>query len=315
MRGVFVTIDVVDRAKIKDASASLIEQARTATTRGVSAASKRFGEASATASAVKKTLEQRMSPARDAADRVARKLAAILSPATKPIRALLGAIAPFIAWVPVGLAALLAFVLSAIASTIERLQRAWRERLIPALSSAAAFLSQRLTPTLIAAGCAVVSSGLLIGSQFLDYRGVAVGAPLYEGEIAVDAPAPITATAIAGSAHFWVMVPIALVAALAALAAARRGNRTLALAVSALGTAAVVITLAVDLPKGLDPVYALPYSDAVTRLLGGFWAELFSGLALLVSGVMLARGNAPRSAVKRVRKSSPGSDLAAAGGL
>lgn len=313
--GLFVTIDGVDRAKIKDASASLIEQARTAATRGVSLASERFEQVSAKASALEQRLDHRTAPARDTAGRLGRKLATILAPVTRPIRALLGKIAPFIAWVPVGIAALLAFLLSSIASAIERLQRAYRYRLIPALSDAVDFLSQRLTPTLIAAVCAVIASGLLIGSQFLEYRGVAVGAPLYKGEIAVDAPAPITATAIAGDAHFWVMIPIALVAALASLVAARRGNRTLALAVSALGAAAVVVTLAVDLPKGLDPVYALPYSDAVTRLLGGFWAELFSALALFVSGVMLARGDTPRRAIRRVRQPSPGSDLAAAGGL
>lgn len=230
------------------------------------------------------------------------------------LRPPLSRVAPIVARAAIAPLQLGAALLGYIASAIEWLQRVYRDRLVPALSGTVTLSSQRLTPRLVAAACAVASSGLLIGSQFLEYRGIAVGAPLYKGEIAVDAPAPITATATAGDAHYWVIIPIAVLAALAAVLALNRGNRMLAISVSALGAAAIAVTLAVDLPRGLDPVNALPYSDAAPRLLGGFWAELFAGLALLVSGVMLTRGDAPSRALRRVRQPSPNADFAAEGG-
>ena len=305
----------MDRGEIKDASRALIERTRRSSARGISLGSKRLGQARARLGEYRQEIEKRTAPASAAAGRLGRRLAKAASPLTEPLRALLGAIAPFVSWIPVGIGALVALVLGTIASVLERSQHLISHRLMPALTTAVSALSSRLTPTVVASACALVAAGLLIGSQFLDYRGVAVGAPLYEGEIAVDAPAPITATAVTGSAHFWVMIPIALVAALAAVVAARRSSRLLAVAVIALGAIALTIALAVDLPKGLDPVNALPYSDAETRLLGGFWAEFFSALALIVAGAVLARGDSLRRRPKRVSRPSTGSDLAAAGGV
>ena len=223
-------------------------------------------------------------------------------PILDPILSAVSRVAPSIARLPLAVADAIAIVIAGIASVIELAVRFLENRVQPAIGRATTILGQRINPISTGLTVTFASAALLIGSQFLDYRGVAVGAPLYEGQIAADAPAPLTATAVTGDAHFWVMIPIAVVIAIAAFASLRRDNRHLGILICTLGLIVVAITLAIDLPKGLDPVYALPYSDASTRLLGGFWAELFAGVALAVSGGVLMRGDAQKRTGRRARQ-------------
>ena len=78
-----------------------------------------------------------------------------------------------------------------------------------------------VTPVRTLAFVCAGASVALAASQFVDYRGVAVGAPAYEGEIGTVAPAPLTGLETAGSAHAYALVPLAAIALLLAVATAR----------------------------------------------------------------------------------------------
>jgi hypothetical protein len=168
--------------------------------------------------------------------------------------------------------------------------------LVPRISVAArstlAFLERNVTPLRTAA---VVGAGAAIAlgaSQFLDYHGVAVDAPDYEGSIQAIAPAPITDKETTGDAHLWILLPVAVLA-LALLAGAyvgaRRGKTGLAGAVAACGLVGIAVALAIDLPQGLDTGRAsLAFTGTEARLLEGFWAEISASAALMLSGGLLA---------------------------
>ena len=78
--------------------------------------------------------------------------------------------------------------------------------------------------------CAAVGLGV---SQFFDYHGVVVDAPGYAGKLGAEVPAPITDRETAGSAHLWILLPVAALAAILTVAAipgeaaARRRSRRL----------------------------------------------------------------------------------------
>jgi hypothetical protein len=132
-------------------------------------------------------------------------------------------------------------------------------------------------------------------SQFLDYRGTSVGTDAYSGVRDV-APAPEIDRAEAGSAHGWVMIPIAL-AALGLLTASVLGRWRAPRLLLPLGIAVVAISLIVDAPKGLDEgSAALSYESAQSELLAGFWAQLVAGATLALIGPMLSSYRRPRLA-------------------
>ncbi len=56
----------------------------------------------------------------------------------------------------------------------------------------------------------------------------------------------------AGAAHSYLLVPLALLAAVLGLAAVSRRRRRLGRVVFALGLAGIAVVLLVDLPNGLD---------------------------------------------------------------
>jgi len=154
-------------------------------------------------------------------------------------------------------------------------------------------------------------------SQFFDYHGVAVDAPNYAGEIGATAPAPLVGTETAGSAHLWVLLPVA-VASFLLVIGAYRGNTRLAAAVTVCGLLGLAVAVAIDLPQGLDagrPGLAFSGSQAV--LLQGFWAEVACSAVLMLCGGLLPlysrgvaakrRGGSSRAgARRRVRQEDGG---------
>jgi hypothetical protein len=133
----------------------------------------------------------------------------------------------------------------------------------------------------------VAAAAALVGSQFVDYRGVSVGAPAYT-EVETVAPAPQVDRESTGSAHSWAAIPVAI-AALAATAVAARGRWRAARLLVPLGLAVVAISLAVDAPKGLDEGGAtVAYMGVEAVLLEGFWAQLIAGAILACCGLLLA---------------------------
>jgi len=304
----------VREQRIKSVGAQLLNRAEVAGRRLAATISRVSGDADDWTKERAVQLKQWSAPAGDRVVAIVDLVVRKIRPLTDPLRAVLAGIAPLVARLVLLVAAVIAWVLSSIASTIEWTRGALTERLAPAAGRGTGLASAAIDPVRTGALSCLVAAGLLVGSQFLDYRGVAVGAPLYQGQIAVDAPAPVTATAVTGSAHLWLLIPVAIGAGVLAVGMLRGGGRNLAIAISALGLVTIAVTLVVDLPKALDPVNALPYSDATTRLLGGFWAQLSAGIALIVSGGVLFRGNRGGSSRRSVKPAARAVDLATAGG-
>ena len=98
----------------------------------------------------------------------------------------------------------------------------------------------------------------------------------------------MTGTESAGSAHLWLLLPVAA-CALVLVIATYLGRRRLAGGVALCGLLGIAVALAIDLPQGLDagrPGLAFSGSDAV--LLGGFWVELTSSATLMLCAGLLA---------------------------
>jgi hypothetical protein len=149
-------------------------------------------------------------------------------------------------------------------------------------------LQRHVTPLSTVAFVGVAAAVGLGVSQFFDYHGVVVDAPNYAGEVGSTAPAPIVGRETAGSAHLWVLIPVAL-AAVVLIIGAYRGEKRLAGAVTICGLLGLAVAVAVDLPQGLDagrPGLAFSGSEAV--LLQGFWAEVACSAVLILCGGLLA---------------------------
>jgi len=149
-------------------------------------------------------------------------------------------------------------------------------------------LERAVTPTRAVAAVIVSAAIVLAVSQFVDYRGIEIGVPLYEGVEAV-APPPQTGREPTGSAHSYLMLPVAGLA-LVALVFALRGRWQLGRAISVLGLVAIAVSLLVDVPKGLDEgLAARDFEGARATLLEGFWVQLASAAVLVVTGMLLSR--------------------------
>jgi hypothetical protein len=148
------------------------------------------------------------------------------------------------------------------------------------------FAARQIRPAralVLVALVAVVSLG---ASQFRDYRAVQVGAPEYRS--VEGTPIPEIDRRSPRSAHGdWVLAISA--AALLVIGIAVTRNWRLSRLLIFLGAAVVVISLAVDAPKGLrEGTAGVAYQGAKATLLGGFWVQLCSGITLMVLGPLLA---------------------------
>jgi hypothetical protein len=158
------------------------------------------------------------------------------------------------------------------------------------LGAAAVRAGQRqLTPARAVALVAFGALAALAASQWVDYRGVSVGTEGYAGSTGAVAPPPDVAREPAGDAHAWAMLPLAAAGAVL-LAVSLTGRRLAARLLVPLGLAVITISLAIDVPTGLDEGgAAISYQDAEARLLEGFWAQLWSGATILACGLLLPR--------------------------
>jgi hypothetical protein len=161
--------------------------------------------------------------------------------------------------------------------------------LLGAAARAATAGAAVLTPRR-AIGLALAASGaLLVVSQFMNYHGVQIGAPSYEGLPEVAKP-PTVDLQTAGHAHSYVLVPVGAVAALLGLVLILRGGRPArlaALGAIVLGAASVAVILLVDLPHGTDVgAQSSRFAGASAVLEKGFSAELAAGGAMLLCGVL-----------------------------
>jgi hypothetical protein len=137
---------------------------------------------------------------------------------------------------------------------------------------------------------AILAAAVCLGvSQFVEYRAVEVGQPGYAG-LPGGAAAPTVAGESAGSAHAYLLLPLALLAAVLALAVLRNGaRRGLGRIVFALGAVALAVALLVDLPAGLDAAAEeARFAGATAVLENGFYAEVASAVGMMIGGLILA---------------------------
>jgi hypothetical protein len=142
----------------------------------------------------------------------------------------------------------------------------------------------------------VASAALLVATQFVDYRAVEVGQPGYAGLQA--ASAPTVGGETAGQAHAYLLVPVAVVAAILALAALRNERRRgLGRIIFALGLLSLAVILLVDLPAGRDVgVEASRFSGARAVLYDAFYAQIAAAAGLMLGGALLVA--APKAAAR-----------------
>ncbi|MGB0121374.1 MAG: hypothetical protein WBP55_10520 [Solirubrobacterales bacterium] len=152
---------------------------------------------------------------------------------------------------------------------------------------------------------ALVAAGLLITSQFMDFRAIEIGQPGYV-QVQDITRAPRTEVKTPIDTHSLFLVAIGILA-LGAAAATLLGRRRIAgLVLTSCGAVVLITGIAVDLPVALDVADAqLAYSGVKAILLAGFWLELAAGTVLLVSGLAftLARDRNP-SSVREPRRAS-----------
>ncbi|MGI8461819.1 MAG: hypothetical protein ACR2OC_09345 [Solirubrobacterales bacterium] len=152
-------------------------------------------------------------------------------------------------------------------------------------------LANFLTPLRATIAVTALAAILLAASQFVDYRGVAVGVSDYAAysDVEAVAPAPQVDRQPTGSAHSYLLLPVAVIA-LAALAFAPRGRWQLGRVVSLLGLLAIAVTLLVDMPTGLDEgKQAIAYAGVEAKLIEGFYAQFCAAAVMVVGGLLVSR--------------------------
>jgi hypothetical protein len=135
--------------------------------------------------------------------------------------------------------------------------------------------------------CLVIATSAicLLVAQFVSYSSVEIGQPAYAG--LPSAAPPTIGAEKAGQAHAYLLVPLALMALLAAAAAWRRERRGLGRIVALIGLLCLVVILAVDLPAGLDVgAQSSRFAGATAVLEGGFYGELAGAAGLLFAGLL-----------------------------
>jgi hypothetical protein len=161
----------------------------------------------------------------------------------------------------------------------------WLRKASALATRAATRASAVLTPERAVCGVVLASAICLVVSQFISYRSVEIGQPGYAG--LVSAAPPTVASKTPAEAHSYLLIPIALFAALAAVLALRPGRRGLGRVVIALGLIGIAVILLVDLPAGLDEgALASRFAGATAVLDDGFWAQLAAAAGLVLGGLL-----------------------------
>ncbi len=171
------------------------------------------------------------------------------------------------------------------------LRLVWR-----ALGALLHFAERHVTPARALTVVVAVAIAVLVAAQWRDYSAVSVGTDAYSGDVGAVAPPPEVSSTPTHDAHGWVMLIIAALAAVALLASLAK-RRRLGTWLVLLGIAVLVVSLAIDAPKGLDEGdAAVAYESASATLLSGFWLQIASGAVLIACGLLLPRALRPTRA-------------------
>jgi hypothetical protein len=154
-----------------------------------------------------------------------------------------------------------------------------------AATRAATRISAVITPERAICVVIVAAAACLIAAQFVSYRSVEIGQPAYAG-LAAASP-PTEDVKAAGEAHSYLLIPVALVAAIAGVMALRPGRRGLGRVVIGLGALSIAVILLVDMPAGLDEgAQASRFAGATAVLDEGFYAQLAAAAGLVIGGLL-----------------------------
>jgi len=248
---------------------------------------------------------RRRRPARG--PRKARKEPRGSNPLNRGVRAFIGELGRAFAFLAGLVSAFLGSIASALTSLLEALLfigdrllgllsalRQSAADLLGRLGRAIGRLDRLLTPGRAAALICLAGCVTLGISQFTDYRAIEIGRPDYGGVLDL-AGAPRVDVLTPFQAHSVLVLVLTAVAAFGTVASLLTGRGRPASLTAAAGLATVIITLAADLPRGLEVGDAgIAYANAVAVLLGGFWLQLAGGVVLLVGGLVLwAAGSRP----------------------
>jgi hypothetical protein len=210
-----------------------------------------------------------------------------LRPFGRAFAPLIGRVAPYFSRAMMLLVSIPAALISILLRFAQRVLAWIGVWALPIARGVGDFLMIHVRPAGTVAFVAAAAAVALGASQFADYSGVEVSSSLYAGEIGTTAPVPLTALERGGEAHLWILLPVAA-AALVLTWLTFRGRWQLGRMVGALGLLAVIITLAIDLPQGLDAGRAgVAFSDTRASLIEGFWAQLAAAATLAFLGPLL----------------------------
>jgi hypothetical protein len=175
-------------------------------------------------------------------------------------------------------------------------------RLASLEGGAVGFLDRHATPERVLVAVTIAAAACLALAQFEPYRGVDVGRPDY-ADVSTVAPPPQTGVADAGSAHAYVLLPLAAVAAAIAMLALVRRRWRLARLIAAAGAIGIIVSLAIDLPKGLEAGTAgVAFAGSKATMKEGFYVQLAASATLVGCGLLL--GPYLRSAERPARRRS-----------
>jgi hypothetical protein len=161
----------------------------------------------------------------------------------------------------------------------------WLRRASALAIKAATHASALLPPQRAICGVIVASALCLIASQFVDFRSVEVGQSAYAGLAAATPPTVAAKTPV--DVHSYLLIPIALLAAIAGVMAVSPKRRGLGRIVVALGLLSIAVILLVDLPAGLEEgSQAARFSGATAVLENGFFAQLAAAAGLVLGGLL-----------------------------
>ena len=170
----------------------------------------------------------------------------------------------------------------------------WIERRLRRLVALAVAGAKRvwafLTFERVICAAIVVAALALVASQFVEYHSVEIGQPGYAGLPSSAAP-PTVGEETAGQAHSFLLIPVALLAAVVSLVGLRRKRWRLGRVVFVLGLVSLAVILLVDLPAGQDAgAEEARFSGATAMLEDGFYIELGAAIGLIVGGLLYYAG-------------------------
>jgi hypothetical protein len=203
------------------------------------------------------------------------------------LHAFLALIAPYVSQALLLMVRIPAALIATLLDLTQDLLGWLRARIGPVLAAIGELVSAVVTPLRTVALVGAAAAVALGISQFFDYRGVAVNAPAYRGEVGNVAPVPLTDTEPAGDAHLYLLLPVAVLA-LVLVWATYAGRWRLGRVVALLGVIGIAVSLVVDLPQGLhEGVAANSYSGTEAQLIEGFWAQMAASTVLVFAGLLL----------------------------